>query len=237
VSLGGLPSAPVLNSNEARVFAQTVVLQNPRELSDGGRDRVLESIERGRQRVGALQRDPAGLEAMADAVRMDGWRRTAIRWSLAHAPDRVASFFSMAELLALGGAAPDSAKFSAWGMAAVDYDGCLCVSLVPVGAWSVVLSRGRIGALAVHVPDITLRVAEALRDLALPAAVERDVLAAAVQEYVDHVKPAHTNDWLALVRTAQAMSLERVADYVAGLTAYGPLVPEPPPSRPAGGVP
>jgi len=84
----------------------------------------------------------------------------------------------------------------------------------------------RAGFLAAHVADLTLRIATTLRELRLPAALASGVLAAATQDYIDEVKPVHGNDWLALVRAAQAVSKERIEDYLAALTAVGgPLVP------------
>jgi hypothetical protein len=76
------------------------------------------------------------------------------------------------------------------------------------------------------VPDLNLRVAAALAELKLPAALARGVLAAATQDYVDRVKPLYPDDWLTLVRSAQAFSIERIQDYVAALTINGPLVPD-----------
>jgi hypothetical protein len=52
------------------------------------------------------------------------------------------------------------------------------------------------------------------------------VLTAATQDYIDEVRPIHQNDWLTMVRSGQSLTRDRVEDYVAGLTADGPLVPE-----------
>jgi hypothetical protein len=66
-----------------------------------------------------------------------------------------------------------------------------------------------------------------LRELGLPAATTPYVLTAAVQDYIDDVRPADNDDWLTLVRAAQAIPRERIEDYAAALTAGGPLIPEP----------
>jgi hypothetical protein len=87
-----------------------------------------------------------------------------------------------------------------------------------------VIGRWPQGTVATEVADLNLRVAVALADLKLPAALAKGVLAAAMQDYVDHVKPLHPDDWLTLVRSAQSVSNERIQDYVAGLTANGPLI-------------
>ena len=80
--------------------------------------------------------------------------------------------------------------------------------------------------LASGVGDLNLRVALALHELKLPAALAKGVLAHATQDYVDTVKPLHGNDWLTMARWAQQLPTERVADYVAALTADGPLIPD-----------
>ena len=81
--------------------------------------------------------------------------------------------------------------------------------------------------------DLNLRVAVALAELKLPAALARGVLAAAMQDYVDRVKPLYPDDWLTLVRAAQALSAERIQDYIAALTINGPLVPVGPDTNPS----
>jgi hypothetical protein len=94
-----------------------------------------------------------------------------------------------------------------------------------------VVGRAQLGLMPSAVADVALRVAEGLGRLHLPAALARGVLSGAVRDYIDQVRPLHPNDWLTLVRTAQAISDERIADYVAALTVDGPLTLE----RPAAG--
>jgi hypothetical protein len=75
-------------------------------------------------------------------------------------------------------------------------------------------------------PDLNLRVAVVLHDLRLPAGLAKDVLLAATQDFIDETAPTDADDWLTLVRTAQALKRERVEDYVAALAAAGPLWPD-----------
>jgi hypothetical protein len=80
--------------------------------------------------------------------------------------------------------------------------------------------------MASFVADLNLRVAVVLDELGLPAALERPVLAAAVQDFIYDVSPIDPADWWALVRGARAVSQQRIEDYVAAAAAiYGPLVP------------
>jgi hypothetical protein len=76
------------------------------------------------------------------------------------------------------------------------------------------------------VPDLNLRIATLLKDLGLPAPLAKVVLAAAVQDFIDEVRPTDDGDWLTLSRMARTVTRERVEDYVAAATATGPLMPE-----------
>jgi hypothetical protein len=118
-------------------------------------------------------------------------------------------------------------------MAASAYDGCICTMLTPPGQWILGAGRSPRGTVATHVADLNLRVAVALAELKLPAALARGVLGAAMQDYVDRVKPLYPDDWLTLVRAAQALSAERIQDYIAALTINGPLVPVGPDTNPS----
>jgi hypothetical protein len=178
--------------------------------------------------VAALaNRSDGELDALADEINLDGWRRRAARWSVANDPPAVEPLFSLAELLQLGSTG-GIGSLSGWGMAASSYDGCVCTVLAPAGRWVLGVGRFPRGSVAVHVADLNLRVAEALAALNVPAALAKGVLAAATQDYVDRVKPSYADDWLTLVRSAQAVSDQRIQDYVAALAANGPLLPEAP---------
>jgi hypothetical protein len=218
--------APTLSTNEREAFAASVALLNPYALQDGDRDVIAEAVARGRQRVTLLAEEGGALEQIADEIRMDGWRRRALQWMLVREPERIGSMFSMTELLYLGGAPVNDLQ--SWGMAAHATLGCICSRLAPPGEWRTLLGRPQLGLMATVVPDLHLQVAILLRELQLPAAIARSVLAAAVQDFIDEARTTDANDWLGLVRATQTLSRERVEDYVAGTTAYGPLVPDGP---------
>ena len=96
---------------------------NPFALRDADRDAIADAVARGQRRIGALRNggqaaartaaEPRST-TIADELSMEGWRRRAVRWMLAHEADRVPSMFSLTELLVLGGGRP--ADFGAWGM-------------------------------------------------------------------------------------------------------------------------
>jgi hypothetical protein len=224
VDMGRIGGAPRLTSNERQTFAASVALLNPSDFDERDRDAIVGGVLRGRRRVAAVIADPTMFDAAANDIRLDPRRRRAIRWSLSNDRDRVESMFSLTELLYLGGV-PES-SLDAWGMSGLPSAGCLCTRLSPPGAWTHLTGRPQLGLLATAVADLNLRIAIVLHDLQLPAAIERHVLSAAMQDFVDDVAPSDTDDWLTLVRAAQRITREQVEDYVAAVAADGPLVPD-----------
>jgi hypothetical protein len=218
--------APTLSTNERDAFAAAVALLNPFDLRDRDRDAIAAAIELGHTRVAALAEDSSGLHEVASEIHMDGWRTRALQWTVAHDPDRIASMFSMTELLFLGRA--PVASLDPWGMSALASGGCLCTRVAPPSQWRLMTGRPQLGLMAETVADLNLHVAVTLRDLQLPAAVAKAVLSAAVQDFIDEARPTDFNDWLTLVRTAQSVPRERIEDYVAVATSDGPLVPQEP---------
>ena len=110
-------------------------------------------------------------------------------------------------------------------MSAIVTGGCLCTEMLPPGRWRLLAGRSE---LAAATPDLNLHVARMLTELDLPARLAKSVLRVAVQDFVDEVRPTDADDWLTLVRAAQAVSRERIEDDLAAATAFGPLVPEHP---------
>ncbi|HEY2908415.1 MAG TPA: hypothetical protein VGJ29_21090 [Vicinamibacterales bacterium] len=220
---GRIGGAPRLTSNERQTFAVSVALLNPFAFEDVDRQAIVDAVLAGRRRVAGSLSDSALLEAVASDASIDPRRKRAILWTAAHEPDRVESMFSLTELLYLGGV-PES-SLAAWGMADLPMSGCLCTRFSPPGVWTRVTGRPQLGLLATTVPDLNIRIAIVLSELKLPAAIERHVLAAAMQDFIDEVQPTDSDDWLTLVRAARSVTRERIEDYVAAVAAAGPLVP------------
>jgi hypothetical protein len=154
---------------------------------------------------------------------MDGWRVRALQWTLQHAPQQAGSWFSMTELLALGGWRGD-VDLDPWGMSAIDLLGCICTRFVAPSLWNLLAGRPHPGLLVATMADLNVHVAVALAEMRLPAVLAKSVLAAAFQDFADRARPSHAHDWLTRVRAAQAVSRERIEDYVAAATIDGPLV-------------
>ena len=221
VNVDGVLEAPRLIAPERDAFALTVSLINPYALRDADRDAIADAIARGTRRAQAM--DVRTVDTIADELALDGSRRRALRWTLAHEPTRALSMLSLSELLVLGGAHPES--FAAWGMAVAAPFGCYCTQLTTPARWWPMARRPQLGLTASVVGDLNLHVAVMLKQLQLPAALARVVLSAAAQDFIDSVKPTDPGDWLTLVRVARSAPRERVEDYVAAATATGPLMP------------
>ena len=182
VSSDALPQPPRLLSVDREAFAKTAVLLTPTDLADREIETIVDAISAGRQRVAQLVASADKLEDMADEIAMDGWRRRALRWTLMNEPENASSYLSLAELLHLG--RPLSiASLSGWGVASVPLDGCLCAEFPTPGRWTIMVGRSRGGQISGQVADLDLRVLLALKDLGLPVALARGVLAAASQEH------------------------------------------------------
>jgi hypothetical protein len=222
VSSDHVLEAPKLTSNARDTFASSVALIDPLLLRDADRDAIANAIERGSERV--ANADPSALAAVAEELSLDAGRVRAIGWTLQHEPDRAPLMYSLTELLLLGGGR--IADLQPWGMGVIAVNGCFCSRLLSADAWQSLGGRPQLGLAAAVVPDVNFRVAMVLKELNLPAQLARIVLSAAIQDFIDEVRPSDDNDWLSLSRTARAISRERIEDYVAAATATGPLLPD-----------
>jgi hypothetical protein len=180
----------------------------------------------------ALGADDAGVERIARDAGFSEWRREALRWTVEHEPDRRLSRFSLVDLFWLGAPrAAETGRFDAWGTASVVLDGCLCLRMPRAGPWESRSGRSFTGHLATFGADISLRIAEGLAELKLPAALAPAVLSFATQDVIDGARPAFFDDWPAFQRAARDLSRERLVDYIAAVAADGALVPLEPSTR------
>jgi hypothetical protein len=225
--------APRITSNERDTFAVAVSLLNPFALRDRDRDLIAEAVAAGQRRLGALRNggQPAArmaaesaFDAIAEELSLEGWRRRAVRWMLVHEPDRVASLFTLTEVLTLGGGRLD--MLNRWGMPMIISEGCACSRLTPPGRLPTLLGRPPLGLTATAIADVHLHVAIMLKEMRLPAAVAKVVLSGAVQDFIDEARPTDDADWVSLVRAARAATRDRIEDYIAAATAAGPFVPD-----------
>jgi len=129
-------------------------------------------------------------------------------------------------LLRLGQLAPGTVEnLDAWGTSGLSFDGRLCLLFQASHQWSTLSGRTGKGGVAALVPDLPLLVAEALSDQRLPAALTRSILTIATLDYLDRLRVAFDDDWLAMVAAVQRILPARMDDYVAAVMTGGPLVP------------
>jgi len=222
----GVADAPKVPSVEREAFAAAVSLMDSPRQTDRDRDAIAAAVATGEERVRQFASGRQPLAEIADTLGFDGWRRRSLGWALEHDPQTVATSFSLAELLVLGGGA-GNADLDAWGAPAVQTSGCTCLRFPPTDVWRIMAGRQQQALIAASLVDVQLRVAMLLAELRLPAGLARPVLASAMQDFLDRAEPTDVSDWWSLARAARAMSRERFEDFVATAAAVdGPLVPE-----------
>jgi hypothetical protein len=138
------------------------------------------------------------------------------------------SRLSLVELFWLGSPrGANASAFDAWGAATVMLDGCLCLRMPRPEPWELRSGRPATGHLATTGADVSLRVAEVLAELKLPAALAPAIISYAMQDVVDLAQPAFFDDWPAFQRVARDLPRERLIDYISAVAADGALVPLP----------
>src|SRR5260221_2346625 len=86
--------APKLTTNERETFALSVALINPFLLRDSDRDQIAAAIDSGRRRLRTITTD-AALEAVAEQLSFEQWRRPVLHWTVTHEPGPLSSYFTM----------------------------------------------------------------------------------------------------------------------------------------------
>ena len=221
--------APRLSSTQRQTVALAVALLNPFVATNTARDEIAASLARGRARASALTADPAQLDQVARAAGLSEWRRQALAWTIEHDPGAAAGRFSLPELFWLGGPRPSAIRsLDAFGAAALPLTGCLCLKMPAARAWEEKSGRPATGLLATQAVDVSLQVADALASLRLPASLAPAILSFAAQDVLDRAEPAYADDWNQFGDAARTLSRAHLMDYIAALTANGPLVPAAP---------
>jgi hypothetical protein len=130
-------------------------------------------------------------------------------------------------LLWLGAPRPsEAAPLDPWGAAVLPLTGAVALRMPRAAAWEERSGRPALGLISTRGADVAVAVAEALAERHLPAALAPSVVALAMQDAVDEARLAYFDDWSAFSRAVREISSDRMADYIATLTAGGPLIPE-----------
>ena len=225
LDLSDMPGEPTLATNVRVAATQTAALFGPITSSVPSAGEIAAAIERGRVRVRDLQNNRAEIDRIAKDAGLSEWRSEALAWAVEHERERVSSRFSLVELFWLGSPRAKAQHYDAWGASSAVLDGCLCLRMPEAEAWELRTGRSSTGYLATRGADVSLRVAEFLVQLKLPAALAPGVLAYAMQDVLDNARPAFFDDWPTFERTARNLPTERLVDHVAALAAGGALIP------------
>lgn len=219
------PHRPTLDDDRRRVLVETVAIVAPGTLTDEDRATIVAAMKKGRARLAAVK-TAAEATALADEIRLGPIRRSLLPWVIAHERGRLAAFLSPTELFWLGlEGAPIASSLDAWGAPAEPRFGCLCLEVLDPHPWERLAGRWHSGILSSGFPDLNLRLAELLAELQMPAPLLAPVLASAMLDLVDNAAVRDSDDRRALVEFVVALRPERVEQYLALLTADGPLVP------------
>jgi len=213
-TLGAPAVAPNLGQQDLQGIAESVATMNPFRLDDRDRDALGAALRRGRDRIAAASRDRSDLDALAERAGVERWRRRLMRLAVGVGAAAVMQYWSLGEVCGVGQVDPIVADVGGWGQALP-----VRLSMHDLGG------RLGMGLLSVRFADLHLRVAEWLADVRLPAGLAPGLLRAAAWDLAMSTRMADFDDWLAPIRTAQALPADRMADHVSALTAEGPLVP------------
>lgn len=218
-----LDHVPTLNVADRRTFTETVVLMERHALTDETRDAIAGALHRGRVAVeGATT--PEARRAVGTLAGMDPLRATLWTWVADEEPARLDSWVSPRERLFVGlEGTPLPADWHRWGTAGTPATGCLCTRIVGPGAWDTYAGRIGNAMVAVGVPDLQLRIVEYLAELQLPAPLARDILAAAIQDFINEARSQDQDDWRALIDSVARLDEDRFEQYLGLLTVSGPL--------------
>ncbi len=217
-----VPPPPAIDSNDAIPLTLTATFSNPRRLRDADLTALAAARVKGASLVASARTDAARLVELAQQAAMSPWRRAVLPWMVQGEPGRIEDQFSAIELLRLGGLDLDGV--AAWGSIAM---AAHTLRLRAPAPWIPEVFAGRTGdgIVGPYGMELMLRVAIVMADLKLPAALAAPVLAYAMRDHLDRVRPVHGADVEAFARQARALTRQQVEDYVGALAAVGPLRP------------
>ena len=225
LSTDEMPVAPTINLNDQLTLARTARALNPHDLRDSDRDRIVEAIARGRQRVAGAGANLAEVLALADEAALSAAVKQTLPWTVTRTPELVPALFGLRDFMWLGRPDLPMETLHRWGVYAEALHNRLKTAMPTPTPWENFGGRADGGLIATQFPDLTLRMAEETVRLKLPAQLIPGLLTYATQDFWHDVDSRFPDDWPALARQALALSPSRVEDYVAALAGDGPLRP------------
>ncbi|MDP2053947.1 MAG: hypothetical protein Q8L75_09945, partial [Acidobacteriota bacterium] len=218
-----MPVEPTINLNDQLSIARTIFAMNAGELTDAGRDRIVEAIERGRRRVVVAAGNFPALQALAAEAHLSASIRETLAWLAGRSPESIAAQFALRDLMWLGKPELSQAELDRWGVYSEGLTGRLVTAMPRAAEWEDFGGRPEGGVMATQSPDLVLRLILETARLELPGRLVPSLLTFAAQDYWHDVSARFPDDWPAMARQALALSPSRVEDYVAALAGNGPL--------------
>jgi hypothetical protein len=223
------PQPPTLAGFERLTLAQASALRSAFTLTDADRDAIAARVRRGRARLAELSpQTPGRVEDVARELRMDGWRRAALQWSIVHDRAAASSLVTITEEYWLG-RSPAENPPKHWGASRLTLTGCWCLAFPEPRGWGTVTGRPGSGLLTTRFADVAIVAALALSDLKLPAALGQGLAAMLTQTAIDYGRQSQLDDLLSLSVALRRLTRPDFEDYVASLAFDGPLRPHHPP--------
>lgn len=221
-----MPADPRVTAADRRALAHGMAQMSPFVLADRERDLIATALARGRAAIDAASAgDGTTWTGLTSAAGWSSWRRSALDYSVRHERDSVARLFTLADLFAIGSPAPaDSSALASWGGAWLSAGESLGNSWPGARPWEDVVGRQGSGFVGGRFVDASLAIADALARRRFAAALTPWMLAAALADVAYRAPLAFDDDWYALSLHVRQWSELQVDDFIAALTASGPLV-------------
>lgn len=217
-----IPAPTTLTENDRWSLVSALAFSSARQLSDEAMHRIADAIASGTRQVDEARADAAALDALADRASLSPWRRNVLPWMIRAEPERIADVFSPTARARLAGL--ETAPLAEWGTSGVP-EGCLCLRPPPASIPELIIGRPVDGIVGAYSADLTFRLAQLLTELGLPAQLFPSVMAYALRDYLDAVRPMHPADTDAFARESMRLTRTMVEDYVGAIAAVGPLRP------------
>lgn len=224
----GLPArVPSVDPQDAHGFGESIAALGFVTLDDAARDWILQALHGGRLRLAESSDDEAELDRLLARAGVERWRRRLFRSLSSDPAEGGRRYLSLGEVISIGARGPIPPGVAAWGLNQRALDGSLQLHLPLRLHWHLLAGRKGAALLPARMADAQLRVLEHLAVAGLPSALVPGVAARVAWDVVRDAGVAGPDDWLPIIRAAQALSFDQVADHVAALTYDGPLVPVP----------